>query len=428
MQRTLCGLLALCLLFFTTPKAHAQELPLPPTLPADVLLVYDTPDLLSLTENILTAFNRTVDSLSIDDYQPQLMNQYRYIVALTPIPLEDVTAGNKLLCIGEGFELPWLDTVKHYGAGMEISTGSFYQYLTYVEEFSVIDHFQGESFGTVTMSFDREYPFAVKNNNLYYLPYLNGDNISTFALGELLPDFFESDYTGNIYVILEDVFAFSDLDMLCKTADELYLANIPFIVKVMPLYTNTDLDAFLRYTQVLRYVESRNGAIVLSPPIVNGKADDKDLAEMTATATEALASEGVTVLPSVEGFYFVDMDYLKEVKSPSKRYETFSFDVGILENLPTNDLQLKQMVANLNGRWYSFGNYRENFGQKTALFIEIPVDEALANRSNDIDTPLFFLVGNDILIILVSMLLLFILGLIYWSRVRYKRKFTRRGG
>lgn len=429
MKRALCAVLTICFLLGSALPASAAESP-PTQIPTvgDVLLIYDKPDLLTVTENILTAFNRKVDTLFINDYTPELLANYRYIVTLTPIPMEDVSYGNKLLCIGDGYDIPGVTTQKHYGAGLEISAKDFYQYLNYIEEFSVITEFQGQSFGKVLMSFDREYPFAVKNKNIYYLPYLNESNISTFALGELLPDFFESDYRGGIYVILEDVFAFSDLDMLCKTADELYLANIPFIVKVMPLYTNTKLDAFLRYTQVLRYVESRNGAIVMTPPIVNGKASDEELAEMESIATKALTEEGVTVLPSIEGFYFVDMDYLKEVKSPSKRYETFSFDVGILENLPSTDLQLKQMVANLNGRWYEFGSYRQKFGLKTKVFLEEPVDDALTKRVNETEGSLFFTVGNDILTIFVSAMLLFIVFLIYWSRVSYKRKFTKKAG
>lgn len=412
------------LLCFCIPVLAAEET----SPPGDVLLVYEIPDLVDVTENILTAFDKTVDTVSIEEYKKEQLVDYRYVVLLTPLPMKDIGTGTKVLCIGEDFDIPGVTTEKNYGAGLEITAKNFYQYLNYIEEFSVITEFQGQGFGKIDMSFEREYPFGIKNQNIYYVPYIDENNISTFALGEMLPDFFDSRYQGGIYVILEDVFAFSDLDMLCKTADELYLANIPFIVKVMPLYSNTDLDAFARYAQALRYVESRNGAVVMTPAIVNGKAEKEEILEMTNLAADALVEEGVTVLPSIEGFYFVDMEYLKEVKSPAKRYENFSFDVGILENLPRSDLQLKQMVANLNGRWYEFGSYREKYGLKSTLFLEVPLDDEIALKVHEKDTSMFFTIGNDVLTVCVSLMLAFIGLLIYISRMNYKRKFTKKAG
>lgn len=394
----------------------------------DVLLIYDMPELAAFTENILTAYNRTVDKSDVRQYTKEQLAGYQYVVLLTPIPLKDISPETKLLCIGEGFAIPEVTVMKYYDAGIEISDKNFYHYTNYIDEISVITEFQGESFGKIEMSFGREYPFGIKNGNHYYVPYVSEESISALVLGEMLPDFFDSSYQGGIYVIIQDMFAFSDLDMLCKTADELYLANIPFIVKVMPLYEHTTLDAFKRYVQVLRYVESRNGAIVMTPPMVNGEAEEEEIAEMERMAVQALTQEGVKVLPSVEGFYDVDMEYLREIKSSAKRYESFSVDVGILEELPQSDLQMKQMVANLNGRWYEFGNYRERFGLESKLFLEVPLDREIALREEEENIPLFFAVGNHILFMIVSVFLLFIGLLIYVSRVKYKRKFRKKGG
>lgn len=422
MKKIIIAMFTICMLICFPTSIHAKQ----PKEIGDVLIIYDQNDLLDVTENILTAFDKSVDTIQVDEYKKEDLKGYNYVVLLTPLPLPDIDEKTKILCIGDSFDLPGVTTSKHYGAGLEITANDFYEYLNFVEEFSVISEFQGEAFGKMTLSFDREYPFAIRSGNIYFAPYLNPDDISTFALGELLPDFFDSQYTGGIYVIIEDVFAFSDLDMLCKTADELYLANIPFIVKVMPLYTNSDVDAFYRYTQALRYVESRNGAIVMTPPMVNGKATDEELAEMTSIATKAIADEGITVLPSIEGFYFVDMEYLKEVKSPAKRYESFAFDVGVLENLPRSDLQLAQMVANLNGRWYEFGSYREKYGLQTKLFLETPFDEEIAGRTTTEEVSMFFVIGNNVLVVGVSLMILIILLLIAFSRMNYKRKFVRK--
>lgn len=425
MMRWMAGTLLMFLLFLGFPlSGNATE---KPEQTGDVLLIYDLPDLVDLTENILTAFNKTVDKVAFGHYEKELLKHYNYVVLLTSQPLADIGPETKVLCIGDGFEIPGVTTTKLNGAGLEITAHDFYQYLNYKEGFSVISQFQGEGFGRVSLSFDRNYPFGVKNGNRYYVPYLDETNISTFALGEMLPYFFNSSYQGGIHLIIEDVFVFSDLDMLCKTADQLYLANIPFIVKVMPLYYHTESAAFSRYAQVLRYVESRNGAIVLTPPLINGEAEENEIKDMENLAAAALTKEGISLLPSIEEFYFVDMEYLKEVKSPAKKYENFSFDVGILENLPRDDLQLKQMVANLNGRWYEFKSYREKFGLKSNLFLETPIDEQIANRVDKTSVPLFFSIGSNILIVFVSILLILIGFLIFLSRKSYQDKFTNKG-
>ncbi|MFR1374912.1 MAG: DUF2334 domain-containing protein [Eisenbergiella massiliensis] len=73
---------------------------------------------------------------------------------------------------------------------------------------------------------------------------------------------------GNMYLAVDEVYPFSDLDRLCAVADRLYENGIPFIVRVMPVYENLDYPAFERYAQILRYVQARNGTVLLHPPVV----------------------------------------------------------------------------------------------------------------------------------------------------------------
>lgn len=424
------GIVIITMMMTTIVTVCAEE---PIKQRADVLLIYDEIENVELVENLVTALGKTITSVYEKNYETIKIDNFEFVLLLTADYFETIhKTGKPVFCIGSGFSIPGVETQEMPPSGIELRTETFYEYLVNVDGLEIITNFAGEAFHKIGMSYDRQYPFAIRTeNNIYYAPYVDKSNISPIVLGEVLAVFLsngneQNEYDGKVYLIINEVFGFSDLDMLCKMSDELYLANIPFIVKVMPIYKNTDLPAFDRYTQALRYVESRNGAIVMSPPMVNGKATQEEILKVSNIATKALTDEEVIVLPSVEGVYEVTMEDLIDVKSPFKFYSSFSFDVGIVEQIPTTDLQLEQMVANLNGRWYTFGDYREKYDVKSHLFVETPFDDEYEGNNTVAEIPKFFRIGNDIVIVIVSVFMVIMILLVYISRKVYSKKFKRK--
>ncbi|WP_353851682.1 DUF2334 domain-containing protein [Clostridium sp.] len=66
-------------------------------------------------------------------------------------------------------------------------------------------------------------------------------------------------------------------DKLKNIADYLYNKGIPFIVVLMPVYFNTDLHEMKEFTDTVRYMQSRGGAIVLHSFLQIGTEEDASI-------------------------------------------------------------------------------------------------------------------------------------------------------
>lgn len=72
----------------------------------------------------------------------------------------------------------------------------------------------------------------------------------------------------NKYLIIDKVYPYDNLNLLIEKADYLYEQGIPFLVSAMEVYGNLEFDAMKRYTEALRYCQSRGGTIILGDPYV----------------------------------------------------------------------------------------------------------------------------------------------------------------
>ncbi|WP_411168560.1 DUF2334 domain-containing protein [Clostridium sp. MB05] len=88
--------------------------------------------------------------------------------------------------------------------------------------------------------------------------------------------FFTRDYicakeNEKIYVMLDEVYPFDDLNLLVEKIDYLYDKGYPFIMSAMPVFNNTNSNAMRRYAEVLRYAQAKGGAIILHFPYIYQK-------------------------------------------------------------------------------------------------------------------------------------------------------------
>ena len=115
------------------------------------------------------------------------------------------------------------------------------------------------------------YPVMVRHERNYYYAFDYLDSRQSTLFAELLHDVFQVDhehaYTG--YIRLEDVHPLVDPEPLKEIASILKEKNIPYMVAVIPIYTNPITDR--RYTfadspkllKVLRQIQRDGGSIVL---------------------------------------------------------------------------------------------------------------------------------------------------------------------
>lgn len=77
--------------------------------------------------------------------------------------------------------------------------------------------------------------------------------------------------SGNVYMLIDKVYPFVDLNDFVEKVDFLHDNGISFICSVMPVYDNKDLDAMKRFCQVLRYAQSKGGRIIMHSSVIHGE-------------------------------------------------------------------------------------------------------------------------------------------------------------
>lgn len=122
------------------------------------------------------------------------------------------------------------------------------------------------------------------------------------------------------YLVLDEVYPFMPTDELMEKVQVCIDEDIPFVISVMPIYTNTDYPAMQQFCEVLRYAQSNGGAVILHAPILRSEVSDWDaFYESVTTATTAYTDQGVYPLGiEVPESWIWKEDYL----SFMKRYRT----------------------------------------------------------------------------------------------------------
>lgn len=182
----------------------------------------------------------------------------------------------------------------------------------------LIKQTSAEKIGKLTADDGTKFPYAVRNNKLSYASFLVKDSLSEFALLEVLNDFYGAGKTGQPYVVIRDVNPFVDFGMVQKTADAFNEAGIPFIVSAGPVFENMNLKAAKNYAELLQYVETRGGSIVLNAPVVTfGESKKGELTDVMTTSVQFFAQNEIAPLGiSAEAYWQTDKVYQKEGLAP----------------------------------------------------------------------------------------------------------------
>jgi len=116
-----------------------------------------------------------------------------------------------------------------------------------------------------------EYPLFIKQDKKYYFasPYMTPS--FSIAFGDMLNEVFQRkcNIKNLAYIRLEDIHPFSDPNQLMNIAIMLKEKNIPYMMAVIPVYTNPDngkkyhFSDFPKLLKVLKYMQNNGGSIIL---------------------------------------------------------------------------------------------------------------------------------------------------------------------
>lgn len=444
----------------------------------DVLLLYDSLALgtplegnIEALEAMLSAYGARVTLVRQDAYEAGEMDAYDYVIGVSNesnAEQEQEQASGAVTHDLEGYKGSYLhigpalpasvqqqlgiQTEELPEGWMDLAIGDYKQAAITVGRMSAVVQSAGmttyglwSAQGTAAggKSTSGGTPFAVWDGGRYgYIPYYATGNLSELAVSYLLHDWLGATGNAQTYLLLKEVYPFSDLELLMDAADELYEAGLPFIVSVRPVFDNLDYPAMKRYLEALKYVQSRNGSILVNAPVVAGEMEREEnvLQRQMAAFIDALIEYGIAPLgigaelywsydklyteqgmaffdsavlypnekvmagepvavskPFSSSLYSVSLPLWSELQQKQEAKHPFPAGIAVTVDFTDDSEELARMLEQIKSGWTLFADYKQLFHQTAtdghqaasaagALKIDgqdVPLDEHLAAVSSD---------------------------------------------
>lgn len=368
------------------------------------------------------------------DYEVLLEEEYvsppgEMVLTTLPRVAEDAkNAGIKPFCVGAEFSSEEDVLISEpLDTSVSLSFGEHSQTAAFVNGIRLLTYVNGTTEGTITLSDGRQAPFMVKCDGAWYAPWYEKNGLSAIAISVLIGQYCGTEGTGEMFVIIDEIYPFSDLSALKNTADMLYSAGVPFIARVMPVYNNLDYPAFERYADALRYVQSRNGTIVIHDFIeVLHEWEREPAADRMARFMEALDEQDVHYFPFPYSPLNIDIGTLEGISSKEKNFGLAGIDIMTPFLLDGDEAEREELLERINARWLTIRDYRLRYTTDKYAYESREVTENFQYiKEEERSFTRFFAAGNEVLVVVVVVALL-VFGVLMVAGYRlYRRKFYR---
>lgn len=416
-------LIAAVILMPSQQFAHADS--------GQVLLVYNDKEEMEVISNLIKACGMTPSPVDSVEYSSDMIDDYEYVVLQDAAPFKDVLqSGKSLVCLGDDFKvIPGAQVgVINRKAHAELNVYENAQSIILDEGFSYISAYEGEAVGNISFE-GIDTPMGVITDKIMFAPYFSEDDITAFAVAKMLNQYFQKLDGGKMYIMIDEVYPFDDINMLELTADKFYNSGIPFVMSIMPVYENTDYPSFKRYVSALRYIQSRNGSLIMHEPIMTGNelvGDDIDV--RMVNAFNNFEENDVHVYEETLSPYEVSLDMLTGIHPQNELFISLPIDTVIKFNVFKDEAELDAALEMINSKWLQIGDYNRNFTDNIRVYEDTEVDTAFAYKEKT-ERSFAFLVdrGNQVLTIIVLISGFIIIALIVFGYRLYRAKFLKKG-
>ncbi|ANS76626.1 hypothetical protein AWM70_20275 [Paenibacillus yonginensis] len=285
----------------SSAEAAASEVPAE----SPVLLVYDslgagTPQQggIAALDRLIAAFGAAAEQVSLDDYKAGMLQGFGKVIRV--VNLEPGTAGLEQ----EGQSAFLQDLQSYTGDVLQIGgqppepersrlgiktniarqqpvhlTAAGGLDTTFnVKQMIYMTAGTGETYGSLTLeSVQGHFPYSLQSGHYTYVPYFEAGSGNMQVMAGVLKHWFRQDRPGRAYLLIKEIYPFSDLSLLETMADKLYQAGIPFIASVRPVFSHTEYPAMQRYLETIKYLQARGGSILVHvPEVLAGVQSRKD--------------------------------------------------------------------------------------------------------------------------------------------------------
>jgi hypothetical protein len=395
-----------------------------------VLLIYHDKSEMAVLSNLITACGKQADAVDVVEYEAGMLADYDYIVLQDDAPLLEALELNKrVVCVGDAFQtMPGIrtKTIVHT-MDVELNVYRNAESVVFQMDTPYITQHDGRSIGSVTIE-GGVYPLCVMTDHILYAPYVNADDLSIFAVGQMLNRYFGRNDGGKMYVMIDEVYPFDDLEMLQLTARKLYENGIPFLLSVMPVYYNAEYPSFDRYANALRYIQSIGGSMIMHAPLETKNELVGDPLEVRMEqAFQTFADQGVVIFDEVITPYAITLDALSGMLPQNELYISLPIDTVVKFRVFRTEQELDDAIVAIDKKWLLIGDYRRYFSGKEYLNDQEEIDENYQYREHT-ERRYAFLVdaGNRVIFVIVVVSAVIVLVLIGLGYRMYQEKFMKK--
>lgn len=425
LNRIFCMILGLLSLFAVFMEVNAAQISKQEEV---VLIVCRQNKEFTFIENLVTACGKKKVSVLETDYNTSILEGINYVVTTSKVPLADCSSKKiKIVCMGDDF-VDTTDGWKEYRNVPVQFESKGYTENKKVEKFVYMnDNKRDTKFGQVIINNKTKASFATLQKGVYYIPFYREEGICTAMTGSVLQSCFGNENAGNMYFMIDEIYTFSDLDVLCSFADTLSAHAIPFLVRIMPVYENLEYPSFKRYMQVLRYVQEKNGTIVIHEPFVReGESEREPIEDKMKRFVNKLEEENIHYMDFSYSPYMFTWKELNRIQSKQKNFGIFSFDSMFGINMNTTEEEFLTLIESINEKWMSFGDYKEKFTTQKFQYKSEEIEEEFTYREKEeIKFASFFSASDRILLYVVGASVFVLSILLIIGRRWYRKKFYK---
>lgn len=398
---------------------------------SDILLVCRNDDMEISVNCLINAFGKSAYEVTYGSYSG-IPDKTKYVITTEQSVADDANAvGIKPFCIGQHFSSDkFIELTSVSNVSVTSEFGGYSQYSGFFSSIPLITSASGSkdnSLGSFKTYGGVNYPFCVVNSNGWYASWYQDNDLSAIMMSNALKKYTRTSQNGQMYVLLDEVYPFSSFDKLKTAGEELYKNGIPFIIRIMPVYTNLDYPSIQRYTQFLRYMQSLNGTIVIHDSIIQNSDYDPDALEKNITTfKKVLSDQGVYYYPMENSPLIINCEFIKKVKTADKNFGYFP--VSTMISLDYSDEEIfQEEVASINSSYLSIDDYLLQYSNVHHSYAEGTVNDNYSYTTEEEKAFAGLMTyGNKVLMLIIIISLLVYSVIIFFGIKLYNNKFRKR--
>lgn len=382
---------------------------------------------ISWITNCLDSFGKAYFVVEKENYTKETIMQNQMVITTVKEAYHDaLSKDSPVFCIGNEFigEIEQISFQKIPVKSMAVFLGTLSENKIINQPYYFIQSYEGTPIGTIKIADGTAFPYGISGNNWCYAPNSQEKTIHYLLFTEMMREFLQIEHKGTLYFAFDEIYPFSDLEMLCEAITLFHEKGFPFVLQIMPIYENYEQPSIELFSEVLQYAQSKGGKIVSLAPIENKTIqENKFLKEQKLKKWfDYLKSQGIFLEEYKTPPISFSFEEISSLKNNQKQWAEFPIDCIFTSQIPKTKEQLNSIVDFLQSNWIPLAPLGKE--KSTASFSS----ESQINNKTEKSTgkyASFFKVGNFVLLLIIGISLILFFIILWIGKRLYHKKFYK---